>query len=105
VCGSAFVSRPGEPIVLTLEGEVNEPIGARECDPVLRIDTGDGQTRIAPPPRVGTLVSARVVHSYDEPGTYTVTAHRASRCKQPAPGGGTEPEYDDSARITVTVTD
>lgn len=105
VCSSSFAVAVGEPVVLTLAGEANIPVGASECDLLLDLDTGDGRTYPAPPPRVGTLVSSRLVHSYDEAGTYTVTVHRASRCQQPAPGGGTEPEYDDSAHVTVTVTE
>jgi len=73
--------------------------------PVLTLDLGDGTTRIAPPPRSGTLVTARTVHTYDEPGTYTVVAHRASRCERPAEPGGSEPEYDDTYSLQVVVSD
>ena len=103
VCSSSLAPSVDQPLVITLGGEVNDPVGAADCMPVLTLDLGDGTTRIAPPPRSGTLVTARTVHTYDEPGTYTVVAHRASRCERPAEPGGSEPEYDDTFSLQVVV--
>jgi hypothetical protein len=103
VCSSSFESSAGDPVVITVSGEVNEPVGAADCAPVLTLDFGDGTIATAPPPRSGTLVSARTVHAYAASGEYEVTAHRASRCEQPAGGGGTEPEYDEVEHLMITV--
>lgn len=103
VCSSAFEGAAGDPVVLVSAGEVNDPVGASGCSPVLTLDAGDGTVRTAPLPRSGTLVSSRMVHVYEEPGTYTVTAHRASRCTSPASPGGSEPEYDETVQLRVLV--
>ena len=104
VCSSSFEVAAGEPVVITISGEVNDPVGGSECTPILTLDLGQGELRTAPPPRSGTLVTARTVHAYAEPGEYTVIAHRASRCEQPAGEGGLEPEYDEVEQIVITVT-
>ncbi len=103
VCSSTFAPSVDQPLVITVGAEVNDPVGGADCAPVLRLDLGDGTAATAPPPRSGTLVTARTVHAYDGPGTYTMVAHRASRCERPADGGGTEPEYDDTFSVQIVV--
>lgn len=105
VCASSPTGVSGEPLLITVSGEVNDPVGATECSPLLVVDMGDGVTVTPPPPRAGTLVTSRFVHRYAEPGVYTVTAHRASRCTVTAEPGGSEPEYDETAQIEILVQD
>lgn len=87
VCSSSFVAVVGEPVILTVGGEVNEPIGARECDPILSLHTGDGPERTAPPPRTGTLVSARLAHvrqagQLHRHGASSVAMSAGRRCRR-----------------------
>lgn len=104
VCSSSFTVVVGDPVVITVSAEVHGPVGATACAPLLEVDFGDGTTATAPPPRSGTLVSARTVHVFREPGVFTVEAHRASRCEVAQPGGGSEPPYDETESLQVTVT-
>ena len=104
VCTSRLQPTAGVPILLTAHGERYEPVGATGCRPLFTLDPGDGTGEQPFLPRSGTLITARVAHTYLEPGTYTVVVRSASRCSTPAPPGGTEPEFDESARIVVTVT-
>jgi hypothetical protein len=104
VCTSRPRPAAGVPILLTAYGERYEPVGAAGCRPLFTLDPGDGTGEQPFLPRSGTLITARVAHTYVEPGTYTVVVRSASRCSTPAPPGGTEPEFDESARIAVTVT-
>ena len=103
VCSSSFAAAVDQPLLITVGAEVNDPVGAADCSPVLTLDLGDGTTATAPPPRTGTLVTARTVHAYEEPGSYTVVAHRASRCGRTAEPGGSEPEYDDTFSLEILV--
>lgn len=104
VCTSQPRPTAGTPILLTAYGERYGPVGASDCQPVFTLDPGDGSGEQSFLPRSGTLITARVAHTYTEAGIYTVVLHGASRCATPASPGGTEPEYDYSARLTVTVT-
>lgn len=105
ICASHPTIAAGQPLLITVSGEVNDPVGATECSPLLEVEMGDGVTVTPPPPRAGTLVTSRFVHWYAEPGVYTVTAHRASRCTVTAEPGGTEPEYDETTQIEILVQD
>jgi hypothetical protein len=103
VCTSRPRPAAGVPVLLTAHGERYEPVGAAGCRPLFTLDPGDGTGVQSFLPRSGTLITARVAHTYAEPGTYTVVVRSASRCSTPAPPGGTEPEFDESAEIVVTV--
>jgi hypothetical protein len=105
VCTSQPHPTAGVPVLLTANGERFEPVGADGCKPLFSLDPGDGSGPQSFLPRSGTLITARVAHTYTAPGTYDVVVREASRCSTPAPGGGTEPEYDQSAHITLTVTE
>jgi hypothetical protein len=104
---AACASRPqpvaGNPVLLTAYGERYEPVGASGCRPLFTLDPGDGSGAQSFLPRSGTLLTARVAHVYAEPGTYTVVVRSASRCSTPASPGGSEPEFDLSAQIVLTV--
>jgi hypothetical protein len=105
VCTSRTQPSAGVPVLLTAVGERYEPVGADGCEPLFALDPGDGTGPQSFLPRSGTLITARVAHTYAEPGTYTVVVRSASRCSTPASPGGSEPEFDLTAQITVTVTE
>jgi hypothetical protein len=105
VCTSQPQPTAGVPVLLTASGERYEPVGAGGCEPLFTLDPGDGTGPQPFLPRSGTLITARVAHTYAEPGTYTVAVRSASRCSTPASPGGSEPEFDLTAHITVTVTE
>lgn len=102
ICASRLRPEAGTPVVLTVFGERYEPVGAARCDPLFSLGAGRGPQSFRS--RSGTLITARVVATYDETGSYAITARAASRCREPSPGGGTEPEYDFTVELTVTVT-
>ena len=104
VCTSQSRPTAGVPVLLTAYGERYEPVGASGCRPSFTLDPGDGSGAHSFLPRSGTLVTSRVAHTYARPGTYTVVVRSVSRCSTPASPGGSEPEFDESARIEVTVT-
>lgn len=105
LCASRLSTTVDIPVLLTIKGEVYVPVGAEDCDPVLSLDLGDGTETRAFTPRSGTLVTARVAHTYREPGTYTVTAYSASQCREPGSGGaGEETEYEFGQVLDITVT-
>jgi hypothetical protein len=104
VCVSASRSRVGVPVLLTVSGERYEPVGASGCRPLFTLDPGDGTGAQPFVSRSGTQITARIAHVYAESGTYTVTVRAQSRCSTPAPGGGTEPQYDNVVQRTVVVT-
>lgn len=103
VCTSQPSPATGAPVLLTAYGQRYEPGGASGCRPLFTLDPGDGSDPQSFLPRSGTVITARVTHSYAEAGTYTVVVRSASRCSTAASPGGTEPEYDYSARLTITV--
>lgn len=106
LCASRLSTTVDIPVTLTIKGEVYVPVGAEGCDPVLSLDLGDGTEARTFTPRSGTLVTARVAHTYTRPGTYTVMAYSASRCKEPGSGGaGEETEYEFGQVRDVAVTD
>ncbi|TFV76718.1 hypothetical protein E4P39_07355 [Blastococcus sp. CT_GayMR19] len=104
VCASRPHPAAGNPVLLTAYGERYEPVGASGCRPLFTLDPGDGSGAQSFLPRSGTLLTARVAHVYAAPGTYTAVVRSVSRCSSPAPPGGTEPEFDESAQTLVTVT-
>jgi hypothetical protein len=104
VCTSQLRPAAGSPVLLTAYGERYAPVGASGCRPLFTLDPGDGTGAQAFLPRSGTLVTGRVAHAYAAPGTYTAVVRSASRCSTPASPGGSEPEFDLSAQIVVTVT-
>ncbi|MGI8694419.1 MAG: hypothetical protein ACR2JK_16225 [Geodermatophilaceae bacterium] len=104
LCVSNPAPVAGNPVLLTIDSERYEPVGASGCDPLVTLDPGDGTPATSFVPRAGTLLTGRVAHRYPEPGTYTVKVHAASRCEHPAPGGGTEPEYDYAEQLRIMVT-
>lgn len=106
LCVSRLSTPAGTAVLFTVDGEVYVPVGAEDCAPVLRLDPGDGTPARTFTPVSGTLVTARVAHTYTDPGTYAVTALSASRCTRPGSGGaGEESEYEFSQTAIVTVTE
>ncbi len=106
LCASRLSTTVDIPVLVTIKGEVYVPGGAEDCDPVLSLDHGDGTEARTFTPRSGTLVTARVAHSYRQPGTYTVTAYSASQCREPGSGGaGEETEYEFGQVLDIAVAD
>ena len=104
VCTSQPSPAADAPVLLTAFGERYEPVGASGCQPLFSLEAGDGSDPQSFLPRSGTVITARVTHTYADPGTYTVVVRSVSRCSTPASPGGTEQEYDYSAQLTITVT-
>ncbi len=105
LCVSRLSITVGAPVLLTIHGAVYVPVGAEDCDPVLRLDLADGTAARTFTPSTGTLVTARVAHTYSRSGTYIVTCFSASQCTEPGSGGaGEETEYEFSQTLTITAT-